>query len=69
LWISFVVWHSLTDAERDEIMAFDDIGIELNPQPDNPSIGEFEQYEGEAADRRVDARGFNPHKRQASGGV
>lgn len=60
IWVSIEQWMRIPADKRDgyaiDITKSDDDRL---PPRLNPNRGEFEEYEGEAAARRVDQRGFN----------
>jgi hypothetical protein len=56
-WISYAEWlaiHKHPDFRSDDFV----VDLQDERPKNNPRLGEFEEYEGEAAARRLDDRGF-----------
>lgn len=63
-WIPFKTWHSWTPEERGQVTAYyESLGhqwaIDMSEdKPKHERISDFEEYEGEAEQRRLDHRGY-----------
>jgi hypothetical protein len=56
-WISYSEWVAI---QKHPDFRADDWAVDLQDErpKNNPRLGEFEEYEGEAEARRLDERGF-----------